>query len=159
MTRPTADLCDELGDAVRVLDGDFTSYGGVRAFGGPISMIAAIEDNSLVREALAEPGGGRVLVVAGGGSTRCAMVGGNLAEMAASNGWAGIVIDGCVRDAIELSEASVGILARGTCPRRSVKRGLGERDVTVTMAGADLAPGMWLWADEDGMVLTAGPLG
>jgi regulator of ribonuclease activity A len=87
------------------------------------------------------------------------MVGGNLAEMAASNGWAGIVIDGCVRDAIELSEASVGILARGTCPRRSVKRGLGERDVTVTMAGADLAPGMWLWADEDGMVLTAGPLG
>ena len=83
MTTPTADLCDEYGDAVRVLDGGFTSYGGVVAFGGPISTVAAFEDNSLVREALAEPGGGRVLVVAGGGSSRCAMVGGNLAEMAA----------------------------------------------------------------------------
>ena len=84
MTTPTADLCDEYGDAVRVLDGGFTSYGGVVAFGGPISTVAAFEDNSLVREALAEPGGGRVLVVAGGGSSRCAMVGGNLAEMAAT---------------------------------------------------------------------------
>ena len=159
MTTPTADLCDEYGDAVRVLDGGFTSYGGVVAFGGPISTVAAFEDNSLVREALAEPGGGRVLVVAGGGSSRCAMVGGNLAEMAAANGWAGVVVDGCVRDVAELAVAPVGIRARGTCPRRSVKQGLGDRDVTVTMAGADLPPGMWLWADGDGMGLAAGPLG
>ena len=159
MTTPTADLCDGYGDAVRVLEGGFTSYGGMAAFGGPISTIAAFEDNSLVREALAEPGEGRVLVVAGGGSTRCAMVGGNLAEMAAATGWAGVVVDGCVRDVPELALAPVGIHARGTCPRRSVKQGLGDRDVTVTVAGADLSPGMWLWADEDGMVLAAGPLG
>ncbi|MBC8365600.1 MAG: ribonuclease E activity regulator RraA [Actinobacteria bacterium] len=158
MTTPTADLCDEFGDAVRVLDGGFISFGGVAAFGGPISTIAACEDNSLVREALAEPGAGRVLVVAGEGSSRCAMVGGNLAGMAAANGWAGVVVDGCVRDVPELAAAPVGIRARGMCPRRSVKQGLGERDVTVNVAGADLSPGMWLWADEDGMVLAAGPL-
>ena len=79
--------------------------------------------------------------------------------MAATNGWAGIVVDGCMRDAAELAVAAVGIRARGTCPCRSVKQGLGDRDVTVTMAGADLSPGMWLWADGDGMVLAAGPLG
>ena len=141
MTTPTADLCDEYGDAVRVLDGGFTSYGGVVAFGGPISTVAAFEDNSLVREALAEPGGGRVLVVAGGGSSRCAMVGGNLAEMAAANGWAGVVVDGCVRDVSELAVAPVGIRARGTCPRRSVKQGLGDRDVTVTAFFADAGEG------------------
>jgi regulator of ribonuclease activity A len=172
---PTADLCDEYGDAVRVLEGGFASYGGVVAFGGPVSTVVAPEDNSLVRDAVAEPGAGRVLVVAGDGSTRCALVGGNLAVQAAANGWldgdavgmehllairrAGIVVDGCVRDAPELAEARVGIRARGTCPRRSVKRGLGERDVTVAVAGAELSPGMWLWADEDGMVVAAGPLG
>ncbi len=159
MSIPTADLCDEYGDAVRVLEGGFASYGGVVAFGGPVSTVVAPEDNSLVRDAVAEPGAGRVLVVAGDGSTRCALVGGNLAVQAAANGWVGIVVDGCVRDAPELPEAGVGIRARGTCPRRSVKRGLGERDVTVAVAGAELSPGMWLWADEDGMVVAAGPLG
>lgn len=156
--KPTADLCDDHGDAVQVLDGGFGSYGGVDAFGGPVSTIAVFEDNTLVRDALAEPGEGRVLVVAGGGSTRCALVGGNLGVMAAENGWAGIVVDGCVRDAAELRDAAVGIRARGTCPRKSVKRGAGDRDVPVTVAGVDLTPGVWLWADEDGIVVAAADL-
>ncbi len=150
---PTADLCDDHGDAVRVLGGGFTSYGGVGAFSGPISPLDVFEDNSLVRDALEEPGDGRVLMVAGGGSDRCALVGGNLGMLAADNGWAGIVVDGCVRDVAELREAPVGIRARGTCPRRSVKRGGGDRDVPVAVAGVDLAPGTWLWADDDGIVV------
>jgi len=150
---PTADLCDEHDDAVRVLSGGFSSYGGVTTFRGPISTLSVLEDNSLVRDALEEPGEGRVLVVAGGGSERCALVGGNLGILAADNGWAGIVVDGFVRDAAELREAAVGIRARGTCPRKSVKRGQGDRDVPVTVAGVDLVPGMWLWADDDGIVV------
>lgn len=150
---PTADLCDDHGDAVRVLADGFASYGGMESFGGPVSTLSVFEDNSLVRDALEEPGDGRVLVVAGGGSDRCALVGGNLGILAADNGWAGIVVDGCVRDAAELREAPVGIRARGTCPRKSVKRGVGDRDVPVTVAGVDLMPGTWLWADPDGIVI------
>ncbi len=106
-----------------------------------------------MRDALEEPGEGRVLVVAGGGSKRCALVGGNLGILPVDNGWAGIVVDGCVRDAAELREASLGIRARGTCPRKSVKRGQGDRDVLVSVADVDLAPGMWLWVDDDGIVV------
>ena len=149
----TAALCDEHGDEVRVLDGGFVSYGGNTSFAGPVTTLSAFEDNSLVREALAEEGGGRVLVVDAGGSTRCAMVGGNLGLLAADNGWAGIIVDGCVRDAAELRGTTLGIRARGTSPRRSVKRGTGQRDVPITVAGMDLVPGMWLWADEDGIVV------
>ncbi len=152
---PTADLCDDHGDAVHVLVGGFGSYGGLGAFRGPISTLDVFEDNSLVREALEEPGDGRVLLVAGGGSDRCALVGGNFGRLAANNGWAGIVVDGCVRDAAELREASVGILARGTCPRKSLKQGGGDRDVLVTVVGVDLAPGTWLWADDDGIVVAS----
>ena len=150
---PTADLCDDYGDAVRVLAGGFASYGGVGVFRGRISTLDVFEDNSLVRDALEEPGDGRVLMVAGGGSDRCALVGGDLGMLAADNGWAGIVVDGCVRDASELREAPVGIRARGTCPRKSVKRGGGDRDVLVNVAGVDLVPGAWLWADDDGIVV------
>ena len=151
--KPTADLCDDHGDAVQVLAGNFGSYGGVDAFCGPVSTLAVFEDNTLVREALAEPGDGRVLVVDGRGSERCALVGGNLGVLAADNGWTGLVVDGCVRDAAELRVSAVGIRARGTCPRRSVKKGAGERDVPVTVAGVDFVPGMWLWADHDGIVV------
>ncbi len=149
----TADLCDDHDDAVRVLVGGFVSYGAPGVFRGPISTLDVFEDNSLVRDALREPGEGRVLMVAGGGSDRCALVGGNLGMLAADNGWAGIVVDGCVRDVSELREAPVGIRARGTCPRKSLKRGAGHRDVPVTVAGVDLVPGTWLWADDDGIVV------
>ena len=150
---PTADICDEHGDNIRVMDGGFGSYGGAVSFWGPVTTLAVFEDNSLVRGALEEAGAGRVLVIAGGGSTHCALVGGDLGMLAGHNGWAGIIVDGCVRDAGELRGATVGIRARGTSPRRSVKRGAGDRDVPVSVGGVDLAPGMWLWADEDGIVV------
>lgn len=157
--KSTADLCDDHGDAVQVLTGGFGSYGGVDAFRGPVSTLAVFEDNTLVRDALTERGDGRVLVVAGGGSEKCALVGGNLGVLAVENGWSGIVVDGCVRDVAELRASAVGIRARGTCPRRSVKSGVGDRDVPVTVAGVDLVPGMWLWADDDGIVVAKTDLG
>ena len=150
---PTADLCDDHGDAVQLLSGGFVSYGSLTRFSGPITTLSVFDDNSLVRDALEESGDGRVLVVAGGGSQRCALVGGNLGILAGDNGWAGIIVDGCVRDAAELREVSMGIHARGTCPRKSVKRGQGDRDVLVAVADVDLVPGMWLWADDDGIVV------
>lgn len=151
---PTADICDGHGDEVVVLDTAFGSYGGATSFSGPVSTLAVLEDNSMVRDALEEDGAGRVLVIAGGGSTRCALVGGNLGQMANDNGWAGILVDGCVRDVGELRGTTIGIRARGSSPRRSVKRGAGERDVQVRIGEVDVSPGMWLWADEDGIVLS-----
>jgi regulator of ribonuclease activity A len=150
---PTADICDGYGDEVKVLDGSFASYGGATSFSGPISTLAVFEDNSKVRDALEEPGAGRVLVIAGGGSTRCALVGGNIGQLADDNGWAGILVDGCVRDVGELRGTTIGIRARGTSPRRSVKSDAGERDVRVTVGGVEVSPGMWLWADDDGIVV------
>ena len=151
---PTADICDGHGDGVEVLDAVFGSYGGATSFSGPVSTLAVFEDNSMVRDALEEDGAGRVLVIAGGGSTRCALVGGNLGQMADDNGWAGILVDGCVRDVGELRGTTIGIRARGTSPRRSVKGGAGDRDVPVIVGGVVLSPGMWLWADEDGIVVS-----
>ena len=122
--------------------------GWIRGVGG------AQNGEDSVRDALEEDGAGRVLVIAGGGSTRCALVGGNLGQMADDNGWAGILVDGCVRDVGELRGTTIGIRARGSSPRRSVKRGAGERDVQVRIGEVDVSPGMWLWADEDGIVLS-----
>jgi len=113
------------------------------------------EDNTLVRAALEQDGGGRVLVVDGGASLRCALVGGNLGALAEKNGWAGIVVHGCVRDAAELRECKVGVLALATHPRKSDKRGAGERDVPVTVLGTRIAPGEWIYADDDGVLVSA----
>ena len=107
-----------------------------------------------MRTAVESPGEGRVLVVDGGGSERCALFGGNLAKLAAANGWAGIVINGCVRDRAELAAEPVGVKALNHHPKKSVKRGLGERDVAVTFAGVTFHPGDWLYADEDGVIVT-----
>ena len=92
-------------------------------------------------------------MIAGGGSTRCALVGGNIGQLADDNGWAGILVDGCVRDVGELRGTTIGIRARGSSPRRSVKSDAGERDVRVSVGGVEVSPGMWLWADEDGIVV------
>lgn len=158
MTRPTADLCDEH-DGLGVAEPVFRDFGGALAFGGPISTVRVGDDNSLVRDALAEPGGGRALVVDGGGSTRCALVGDRLAALARDNGWAGLLVNGCVRDSTQLAEIAVGLKALGTCPRKSVKRGEGERDVSVEFAGLRFAPGEWLYADADGVVVSPAELG
>ena len=153
MTHVTADLCDEFGDEVHVAHPIFRDWGGVERFAGPIATLRVHEDNALVRQALETDGRGRVLVVDGGGSLRTALVGGNLAALAHKNGWAGIVVHGCIRDAAELAATQVGIKALAAVPRRSAKDGAGARDVEVTFAGVTFVPGHWLYADRDGVVV------
>ena len=164
MTPPafsTCDLCDahkaDTTGAFRVLPPVFASFGGTAAFAGPVSTVKCHEDNSLVKAALDEPGQGRVLVVDGGGSLRRALVGGNLAAAAARNGWAGIVVDGCVRDAAELAATPVGIRALALMPLPTDKRGEGLRDVPVQLQGVWVRPGDRLYADADGIVVTTMP--
>jgi regulator of ribonuclease activity A len=151
----TCDLCDAReGDAsVRVLPPVLRSFGGSAAFQGPVATVQCFEDNSRVKAALEEPGNGRVLVVDAGASLRCAIVGGNLAALGARNGWAGIVVDGCVRDEAEIAAASIGVRALALHPRRSEKRGEGRRDKPVRIQGVDVRPGDWLVADADGVVV------
>lgn len=153
--KPTTDLCDALGDEVRVLEPKFMDFGGRPRFSGRIATVLAPEDNSKVKEALGEPGNGRVLVVEGYGSKRCALVGGNLGVLAAKNGWVGIVVHGCVRDSDELAACDLGVRALAAHPRRTEKRGVGERDVVVQFAGVTFNPGDWLCADADGIVVCA----
>jgi len=151
--QPTADLCDQHGDHIAVAAPIFRAYGTRARFAGTVATLECFEDNSLVRTMLEEAGAGRVLVVDGRGSLRCALVGGNLAVLAHRNGWSGIVVHGCVRDAAELRQVDVGILALATNPRRSEKRGAGQRDVAVAFAGVAFRPGAWVCADEDGLVV------
>jgi regulator of ribonuclease activity A len=152
----TTDLSDERPEA-QVLDPILAHFGGVERFAGPIRTLAVFEDNARVRERLSTPGDGAVLVIDGGGSTRCALVGGNLGQLAVQNGWAGIVVWGCVRDTAELGACAVGVMALAPHPRRSVKRGEGREDVVVVFGGVTFTPGAWLVADEDGVVVTDRP--
>lgn len=152
MSFKTTDLSDAYPD-VQVAEPALRHFGGRRAFYGPIATLRVFEDNALVRAALEEAGDGRVLVVDGGGSLRCALLGDQLGALAVGNGWAGVVVNGCVRDSAELAQLGLGVLALATHPRRSVKRGAGERDVELHIAGLTLRPGMWLCADEDGVVV------
>ncbi|KUM03912.1 ribonuclease E activity regulator RraA [Chromobacterium subtsugae] len=153
MIPTTPDLCDSFADAVRVLEPIFQSYGGHARFHGQIVTLKLFEDNSLVRQTLGENGQGKVLVVDGGGSRRCALLGDQLGELAVRNGWAGLVIDGCVRDSAALGQLPLGVKALAAHPRKSVKLGGGQRDLPVRIAGCELAPGQWLYADEDGVIV------
>jgi regulator of ribonuclease activity A len=156
MSSTTADLCDEMGDAVRVAEPVFRDYGGVRAFSGEIETLRVFEDNALVRPTLETAGRGRVLVVDGGGSVRTALLGGQLAALAVQNGWSGVVIFGAVRDIAELGNTRLGVKALAAAPRRSAKQGKGERGVPVKFAGVEFRPGDRLWADEDGLLVADG---
>ena len=158
MTQATTDISDALGDAARVAAPVFSDYGGQKNFSGQIATVRCIEDNSFVRQALEEPGEGRVLVVDGGGSTSCALLGDMLAALAHRNGWAGIVVNGCIRDSAEIANIDIGIKALATHPRKSRKQGLGELDIPVEFAGIEFLPGEYLYADPDGVVVTAKPV-
>lgn len=147
------DLCDAYGDAVEVLEPMFSGFGGRASFGGPVRTVKCFEDNSLVAERLDEPGDGAVLVVDGGGSLRCALLGDNLAAKGARNGWAGVIVHGCVRDVDELVGIELGVQALASHPRRSVKRGVGERDVVVHFGGVRIAPGRFIYADGNGIIV------
>ena len=158
----TCDLCDvhksDCSGQFRVLPPVFRNFGGISRFSGPVSTVKCFEDNSLVKVAVDSPGEGRVLVVDGGASLRRALVGGNLGAAAAKNGWAGVVVDGCVRDVSELAQCSIGIRALAAMPLPTEKRQEGQRDVAVQVQGVWVYPGDWLYADEDGMVVMASPL-
>ena len=154
MNIQTADLCDTHEDGLAVVAPMFASYGGRPSFGGPIATLKIFEDNSFVRKAVESPGNGRVLVIDGGASMRCALVGDQLAELAVKNGWAGLVVNGCVRDAVELLDCAVGIWAIATHPRRSDRQGIGQRDIPVDMAGVVVRPGDWCYADADGILVS-----
>jgi regulator of ribonuclease activity A len=150
---PTPDLCDRFGDRVAVADPLFLDFGGRRAFAGRVETVRVLEDNALVRRILETEGDGRVLVVDGGGSRRCALVGGRLAALAATNGWSGLVVHGCVRDVGEIGRAALGVKALAACPKPPSKTGAGERGVPVSFAGVTFTPGHLLWGDEDGLVV------
>jgi regulator of ribonuclease activity A len=157
---PTTDLCDAneaaLADgSLRVFAPGLLVLGQRIAFAGPAVTLKVFEDNSLVADAVKMPGEGRVLVVDAGGSLRCAVFGGNLAATAARNGWAGVVINGCARDAAEIAACDIGVRALALNPRRSVKRGEGQRDVPVTFLSVTVRPGEWIYADVDGVLVSA----
>ena len=160
MTFATTDLCDAHGEAVRVVAAvpPLRDFGGATRFAGPFATVRAPDDNTFVRAALEEPGRGRVLVVDGGGSTRCALLGDMLGALARDNGWAGVVVHGCVRDTAQLATLSIGVRALAAMPRKSDKKSRGERDVPVTFGGVTFTPGEWLYADADGIVVSARPL-
>lgn len=153
----TCDLCDayrhDSSGAFRVLPPVFQAYGGLRDFAGTVSTVKCHEDNTSVKAAVESPGNGRVLVVDGGGSMRHALVGGNLAAAAARNGWAGLVVDGCVRDAAELAAARIGVRALALMPLPTDRRHAGLVDVPVQVQGVAVRPGDWLVADADGIVV------
>ncbi len=154
----TADLCDQHSDRLQIAKPLLRHFGRRRAFSGEIATVDAFEDNSLVRQALEEPGRGRVLVVDGHGSLRCAMLGDILGAMAQTHGWSGVVMHGCVRDSADLATIDVGVLALATHPRKSVKLGAGRRDEPVHFAGVTFTPGHFLYADHDGLILSEEPL-
>ena len=153
----TSDLFDENADVAITCETQLAQFGGVRTFHGPIATVRCVEDNVLVKQRVAEPGDGRVLVVDGGGSLRCALVGDNVAGLALANGWAGLVLNACVRDVAALGELAIGIKAIGTNPRPSSKTGAGEIDVVVSFGGADFTPGDLLYSDEDGILVLPVP--
>jgi regulator of ribonuclease activity A len=153
MTDSTCDLYDTLGSSARVLPPQFQDFGGRPRFAGEIVTVRCFEDNSRIKEILATPGRGKVLVVDGGGSQRCALMGDLIAQSAVDNGWEGVVIYGCIRDRVALRELSLGIKALAAIPRKSERRGEGQIQVPIEIAGIACRPGDRLVADEDGVII------
>ncbi|MFP8777707.1 ribonuclease E activity regulator RraA [Hydrogenophaga sp. RWCD_12] len=158
----TCDLCDahkgDTSGAFRVLPPVFRDFGAHRRFAGPVVTVQCLDDNTVVKAAVESPGEGRVLLVDGGASLRRALLGGNLGAAAARNGWAGVLVDGCVRDVAELAVCETGIRALASMPLPTDRRNQGLRDVVVRIQGVTVRPGEWLYADEDGTVIADRPL-
>ena len=149
-----ADVCDALGAEAEVVALPFRDFGALTCFNGPARTIRTLNDNSLLKVMLAEEGNGQVIVIDGGGSDRTALLGGNLAVLAVKNGWAGIIINGAVRDCHEIISEKVGVKAILSCPRRSEKTDRGSVDVPIELGGVRINPGDWITADGDGVVVT-----
>ncbi|NMG30429.1 ribonuclease E activity regulator RraA [Aromatoleum evansii] len=154
----TADLCDAHEGKLRIVSPMFRSFGGRAAFGGEIATLKVFEDNSLVRTALEGPGKDRVLVIDGGASMRCALVGDQLALLGVKNGWAGVIVYGCIRDSKAIGGMDIGVFALGTHPQKSIKKGVGDKDLAVTFGGVTFVPGQFVYADEDGVVVSESSL-
>ncbi|SEI74592.1 regulator of ribonuclease activity A [Allopseudospirillum japonicum] len=154
----TPDLCDAYPELVRVLDPMFSNFGGRESFGGQVVTIKCFEDNSLVKAEVEKPGEGKVMVVDAGGSLRCAMLGDMLAEKAVQNGWEGVIMYGCIRDVDVINELDLGVQALATHPKKSEKRGVGEYQVPVTFGGVTFHPGEYVYADNNGVLVSAQPL-
>ncbi|MDT0116302.1 ribonuclease E activity regulator RraA [Microbacterium sp. PRF11] len=153
MTIATADLYDDRGDELDSLSLQLLDLGGRTAFDGPVRTVRCHRDNALVKQVLNSPGEGAVLVVDGGGSLASALVGDLIAGAAVENGWAGIIVNGAIRDRVALATLPLGLKALGSNPRKSAKDGVGEVDVPVTIAGVVFAPGRHVWADADGVLV------
>ncbi|MFC8529046.1 ribonuclease E activity regulator RraA [Nocardia sp. NPDC057227] len=151
----TADLADEIGPEIRSCDTQFTQFGGRAAFSGRITTIRCFQDNLLVKQTLSAPGAGRVLVVDGGASVHTALVGDIIAGRGVDNGWAGVIVNGAVRDSAILRTLDIGVKALGTNPRKSTQTGSGEKDVPVEFGGVTFVPGEVLYSDHDGVVVRA----
>ncbi len=154
----TPDLCDAYPELVQVVEPMFANFGGRDSFGGAIVTVKCFEDNSKVKELVEQPGQGKVMVVDGGGSLRRALLGDMLAEKAAQNGWEGIVVYGCVRDVDVLAQTDLGIQALASHPLKTDKRGIGDVDVPVTFAGVTFRPGDYVYADNNGIIVSPSAL-
>ena len=154
----TPDLCDAYPDLVEVVEPMFSNFGGRDSFGGEIVTLKCFEDNSLVREQAEQDGHGKVLVVDGGGSLRCALLGDMIAEKAAKNGWEGMVIFGCVRDVDVLAQTDLGVQALASHPLKTEKRGLGDLNKAVTFGGVTFKPGEFIYADNNGIIVSPSAL-
>lgn len=152
-TFSTPDLCDNFPDDVRVLAPMFNNYGGISSFGGEIVTVKCFEDNSLVKEQMSLPGAGKVLVVDGGGSLRKALLGDMIAASAVKNGWAGLIIYGCIRDVDAIRAMQLGVQALNTIPLKTEKRGIGDLNVAVTFGGVTFRPGEFVYADNNGVIV------
>lgn len=150
----TADLWDEHSDRLSLLNLDLITYGTIHTFHGQSVTLKLYEDNSLVRSTLSENGKGKVLVIDGGGSKRCALVGDNLAQLAIQNEWSGIIVYGCIRDSLQINSMPIGIKALGTCPVKSIKRNVGLTDVDLIINGTSLQSGDFVYADSDGVLIS-----
>ncbi len=150
----TPDLSDNAGDSIQVVAPILKNFGAVKAFGGRTVTVKCFEDNSLVKAQGQVPGEGRVLVVDGGGSPRRALLGDQIALALADNGWTGIIIYGYVRDVNALAETQLGIQAMGAIPVKTAKRGIGDLDVPVTFGGVTISPGDWVYADDNGVIVS-----
>lgn len=155
MRLQTTDLCDAHENKLRIAAPIFRSYGGNPAFHGRIATLKIFEDNGLVRQVLDTPGDGRVLVIDGGGSLRCALLGDQLAALAVMHNWAGVVVWGCIRDSLAISAMDLGVLALATHPQKTIKKNLGDIDIAVSFAGIEFQPGDWLYADADGLIVSS----
>lgn len=154
----TPDLCDAYPELVQVVEPMFSNFGGRDSFGGEIVTLKCFEDNSLVREQAEQDGHGKVLVVDGGGSLRCALLGDMIAEKAVKNGWEGMVIFGCVRDVDVLAQTDLGVQALASHPLKTEKRGLGDLNKAVTFGGVTFKPGEFIYADNNGIIVSPSAL-